>query len=789
MAHSRKSAQSTSDSVLRVSNTSNSRDDIQSADRYPVPRVVDNRDLHKGMLLTKKRLKEVKNKFEKYPELGRFALKRNKCDIISVGFKPDETNLDALAIKSKSAYVLNNNELYYVDKENNTVSKLEISQDSLDEFKKMNPQNNRMLSTNELNQVKSITGHVPKKLTCIKFSDTKGNHTIIAAYKGEKRGKLLGKGGLGKVKVGQRIDNRQWVALKVSNYNKSSREYEFLEKLGRTAGKVIHVDKNKKRKELIAMNYVPGINVEKLISGNELVICDSFAAHTSKYGLNKKAIYIFKDVVNKGEFKLKVFESGVWKERVIDDNTKNTMNGILNHTYIQNLSSNGVLIENENIEAFRAVRNALNLPSVSKPSITAINPFEIAVGMMNAVKELHDLNIIHRDIKPEQFIYDPDTKKMILIDVGNAMYVGEKSIVDGTPLYYPIEIIQLLSKNLHHQEKTRVCDEWMKINPNKGKTDFEEAYNKYLNSLGYYRDKWRKDNNISDHDWQNNINNCNATYKAYYDQLTSGKLTSEPNYVDDNKQFRAWYNQVRAKVQAESKANEKYFGNETDVYSLGLSIGNVFGLVDVINSSDLFKPPEYDVKIAAFYQIKDIESARKNNVHQLDDASLVDLVTLLQAMTNIDPAKRPSLDGAMAQFKVIQDAGQQLHEKHNVSSSAHILSALLPSSVLTKAAISKIKTTQFDVDDQEGGETIDKKKMLVKDKVDKRKASSKITQKDSLNVPPSLLQPTSTSISTSSYSKWTQPIMPTKQKKNVQQEEQNVTQRDENKGKGPTPTP
>ncbi len=45
------------------------------------------------------------------------------------------------------------------------------------------------------------------------------------------------------------------------------------------------------------------------------------------------------------------------------------------------------------------------------------------LSLLSAVKNLHDLGIVHRDLKQGNFLYNPETKKGIIIDFGLAEIV------------------------------------------------------------------------------------------------------------------------------------------------------------------------------------------------------------------------------------------------------------------------------------------------------------------------------------------------------------------------------
>lgn len=54
---------------------------------------------------------------------------------------------------------------------------------------------------------------------------------------------------------------------------------------------------------------------------------------------------------------------------------------------------------------------------------------KVLLGMVTATKQLHDRNILHNDIKPDQFLFDEINNIVKLVDLGNAYNFGDNAVL------------------------------------------------------------------------------------------------------------------------------------------------------------------------------------------------------------------------------------------------------------------------------------------------------------------------------------------------------------------------
>jgi serine/threonine protein kinase len=116
------------------------------------------------------------------------------------------------------------------------------------------------------------------------------------------------------------------------------------------------------------------------------------------------------------------------------------------------------------------------------------NKKEISLQLIKVVNFLHNKNIVHRDIKLDNILYNSNNKYIILCDFEyctKIIYNGrnEKFII-GTPLYYPPE---MLNKSIQQIDYKKV-DIW-----NIGFTIYVLFFNKIPDANKIY---WNRDENL-----------------------------------------------------------------------------------------------------------------------------------------------------------------------------------------------------------------------------------------------------------------------------------------------------
>ncbi|KAL6706868.1 serine/threonine protein kinase [Coniothyrium glycines] len=96
---------------------------------------------------------------------------------------------------------------------------------------------------------------------------------------------------------------------------------------------------------------------------------------------------------------------------------------------------------------------------VMKQKLTEKEARKVFIQLFQAVKYLHERNIVHRDIKPENILLTDKNLSVKLADFGLGKIIGEESFTTtlcGTPSYVAPEILE----NSNHRRYTRAVDVW-----------------------------------------------------------------------------------------------------------------------------------------------------------------------------------------------------------------------------------------------------------------------------------------------------------------------------------------
>lgn len=114
-------------------------------------------------------------------------------------------------------------------------------------------------------------------------------------------------------------------------------------------------------------------------------------------------------------------------------------NVVKDHPSFVSMTNYTLKIDGKNTSAhiiMEYVQGTLNTFKNYDFNTRAVNFPDIAFQVVNGLKYLHDNNIIHGDIKPENILYDTDTRKVSIIDFGlSKKKIGIKIPADTTRSY------------------------------------------------------------------------------------------------------------------------------------------------------------------------------------------------------------------------------------------------------------------------------------------------------------------------------------------------------------------
>ena len=102
--------------------------------------------------------------------------------------------------------------------------------------------------------------------------------------------------------------------------------------------------------------------------------------------------------------------------------------------------------------------NGLSLKEHFKSKVTLDEFFTISILMVTAIGDVHKLNVIHKDINPSNFIYNPETKSLKMIDFGiSTTFTRENTslenpnILEGTLAYISPEQTGRMNRSIDYR--------------------------------------------------------------------------------------------------------------------------------------------------------------------------------------------------------------------------------------------------------------------------------------------------------------------------------------------------
>ncbi|MBX3709732.1 MAG: hypothetical protein KF702_08310, partial [Gammaproteobacteria bacterium] len=479
--------------------------------------------------------------------------------------------------------------------------------------------------------------------------------------------KKLGQGGSGKVKLMQDLETGEWMALKIMTMmadgvtSEHEKEKNNLVQFQRSCGgfhqKANLPKENKKgepawtkAKYFLAMELAPGIDLNKKLVQQEVIkiyshanifqaACDNYTAIDDNNKVDKdqkegflKAWHVIPVEGQPTKLKVVYFLGNEQKERIFDKNEfiKQCQSAShLNDVDFPKMfnperlaKSTQVIHDVEDKQLFGELKRTMGCGSAAV--VDNQRPLEkeevanISLLMVQEVKNLHDKGLCHRDIKPEQFIYDESEGKVSLIDLGSAVLMDEEAnAIIGTTLFFLApEILK----------KSKVNDL---------KATIKRLYEEYKREGGKGFPKREKP--IGDL----------AEFEKCHKKWMRNK---------EERDYKQKFEKAQEEVKEENRSAK--FTEASEIYALGLSIGQIFLLTERRGIGEAFNlsKPEYFVDGVTELEgqvlvIKSLEDAKKNNLYRLHDEDLSNLVDMLQRMTDQKPENRPNMGAVKAFFE------------------------------------------------------------------------------------------------------------------------------------------
>jgi serine/threonine protein kinase len=102
----------------------------------------------------------------------------------------------------------------------------------------------------------------------------------------------------------------------------------------------------------------------------------------------------------------------------------------------------GTGINNNKICLFQPLIPGKELQKVLKQgTLTTSERFELMLQAFQQIQKMHDKNILNKDIKPENMMYDRASGKLKIIDLGTAQRIGTTGPIIGSPAYMAPETL------------------------------------------------------------------------------------------------------------------------------------------------------------------------------------------------------------------------------------------------------------------------------------------------------------------------------------------------------------
>jgi serine/threonine protein kinase/phosphatidylserine/phosphatidylglycerophosphate/cardiolipin synthase-like enzyme len=426
----------------------------------------------------------------------------------------------------------------------------------------------------------------------------------FAIYQGKKKGKLLGEGGSGKVKIMEKLPNGPRYALKISK-EATENEIKNLVKAGMSPGGFKQEsDGEKEAHWLIGMELAPGTDVLKQFIRPHQIHLTDYSDRSS-----------FRDVYKEGEGGYAKDENGKY---IIEAKLPNIL-------YLDIEGSEPVCrirVENEDGQFKIDTISLESLSSDDKETIIAMvkavkngdvaqkidhalhdrifnitrragydefvvhNPdlnllASVATGMVSALKKLHNIGLVHNDIKSEQFIADPQTHTVRLIDLGSAISKKEKIIKvnEGITISYapPEFILKQAEKKYEAVDAIREAFEAMKSDT--GFMAFIEKHN-----ITTSADLIKLNNKLKDIKLENELPGSIGKNNLEKHNI---EFSDIPVIKDFYKKFNLQQNKLfsERRESAFDVANSK----AADVYMLGISLAQLFNLTKHANPKEYYE--------------------------------------------------------------------------------------------------------------------------------------------------------------------------------------------------------